>query len=248
VSGIGILEALAPDATLMDRRGHVRLGELLAEVEVRAPALARQFARGERLAVVATPTRGFLVALLSVMRAGAVAVVLSPLHPPLEAEAACARARVRAIVAHDEALAYARALAPRVVVTLDELHALGDPVVPSAHEDALLLFTSGTTAAPKGARITHGNLRAHARVLHEAWGFSGSDRLIHALPLHHLHGLGTALLTALAAAATVELLPRFEPASVLDTIAAAPPSAVWMAVPTTIARLTRAVQEDPRRA
>jgi len=243
----GILDALARDATLVDSRGGVRLGELLAEVEVRAAALAERFGRGERLAVVATPTRGFLVALLAVMRAGTVAVVLSPLHPPIEAGASCDRARVRAIVAHDDVASFARALAPRPVLSLESLHGRGDPPMPVASDDALLLFTSGTTAAPKGVRITHGNLLAHARVLHEAWAFGPDDRLIHALPLHHLHGLGTALLTALAASATVELLPRFEPAIVLDAIAAVPSGAVWMAVPTTIARLARAAHDTPSR-
>lgn len=241
----GILEALAPDATLVDPEGGVRLGDLLAEVEFRAAALARRFAPQTRLAVVATPTRGFLVALLAVMRARMIAVVISPLHPPLEARAACDRAKVAAVLAHESELA--PALAPRTMIALSTLHAHGDPPLAAADDDALILFTSGTTAAPKGARITHGNLLAHARVLHEAWAWQGSDRLIHALPLHHLHGLGTAMLTALAAGATVELLPRFDPRSVLEAIASSPVAPVWMAVPTTIARVTAAANEERAR-
>lgn len=241
----GILEALAPDATLVDEEGGVRLGDLLAEVELRATALARRFAPQTRLAVIATPTRGFLVALLAVMRARMVAVVLSPLHPPLEAGAACDRAKVAAVLAHESA--FAPLLGGRTVLALSELHARGDLPTPAADDDALILFTSGTTAAPKGARITHGNLLAHARVLHEAWAWRRSDRLIHALPLHHLHGLGTALLTALAAGATVDLLPKFEPRAVLEAIASSPVAPVWMAVPTTIARLTTAANEDRAR-
>ncbi|MBI2388675.1 MAG: AMP-binding protein [Deltaproteobacteria bacterium] len=242
-----ILEALAhaPRATLVDARGAVSLGELFAEAEVRAAGLCARFGplRGRRLAVFATPTRGFLVALLAIMRAGGTAVVTSTIHPAAEAGAACDRAGVLAIVAHADALEAARALSPRPIVELASLRAAGDPTPPVGSDDALLLFTSGTTAAPKGARITHDNLLAHARVLHEAWRWRPEDRLIHALPLHHLHGLGTALLTALAASATVELVPRFEPRAVLEAIASSPTPAVWMAVPTTIARVTAACDD-----
>ncbi len=243
----GILSALSPDATLVDERGAVGLGALLAEVERRAAGLARRFAPGQRLAVVATPSRGFFVALLAVMRARTTAVVLSPLHPPHEADAACARARVVAAIVHEDAAAFAAGLSVEAVA-LESLFALGDPPAPALEDDALVLFTSGTTAAPKGARLTHGNLLAHARVVHEAWALSGDDHLVHALPLHHLHGLGTAALTALAAGATVELLPKFEPARVLRAIASSARLPVWMAVPTTLARLTAAARTEEHRA
>jgi malonyl-CoA/methylmalonyl-CoA synthetase len=106
--------------------------------------------------------------------------------------------------------------------------------------DALLLFTSGTTAKPKAARLTHENLRAHAAVLHEAWRWTKDDRLVHALPLHHLHGLGTALLTAKWAGAKIDLLPKFSPESVWDAICDA---TVYMGVPTTYAKLLRAFED-----
>ncbi|MGZ6066747.1 MAG: AMP-binding protein [Polyangiales bacterium] len=115
-----------------------------------------------------------------------------------------------------------------------------------AHEvshvnDALVLFTSGTTATPKAARLTHENLRAHSQVLHEAWRWTADDRLVHALPLHHLHGLGTSLLTARWAGAKVDLLPKFDPTLVWDAIAR--DATIYMGVPTTYAKLVRAFEE-----
>jgi len=212
-----ILEALARASTgsIIDGEGRIGLDPLLS----RSRALAAYLrARGlRRVGVMAAPNREFVIALLGVMWSGATAVVLSPLHPRAELDAAIARARVELVL--DD---------------LAGLSAHGDPAFPAADGDALILFTSGTTAAPKAARLTHANLWAHSRVLHEAWRWSPDDRLLHALPLHHLHGLGTAMLTALSAGATCELLPRFDPQLVLDV---ATRCTVWMAVPTTIARV-----------
>jgi malonyl-CoA/methylmalonyl-CoA synthetase len=206
-----ILDALlrAPGGSIVDQRGEISLHEVLDRASRVASTL-----RGRRIAVMAEPSRDFVVGVLAVMWSGASAVVLSPLHPPAEIAAACRRAGVE-----------------HVLSTLSESApcALPDPT-----SDALLLFTSGTTAAPKGVRLTHHNLWAHARVLHEAWQWSPDDHLIHALPLHHLHGLGTALFTALAAGARVELLPRFDPELVIHAIGE---RSVWMAVPTMIARM-----------
>ncbi len=76
---------------------------------------------------------------------------------------------------------------------------------------ALLLYTSGTTGKPKGAMITHENLAVQAALLREAWGFREDDRLLHALPLHHLHGLGISLLTTLLAGSAARMLPASRP-------------------------------------
>ena len=50
----------------------------------------------------------------------------------------------------------------------------------------------------------------------DAWGWQSADRILHALPLYHIHGLGNALLCPLMAGACIELLPRFSPRLVWD--------------------------------
>ena len=62
---------------------------------------------------------------------------------------------------------------------------------------ALLLYTSGTTDGPKGAMISHGNVMASVQALHEAWQWTSDDRLLHLLPLFHVHGLVVAQFGAL---------------------------------------------------
>src|SRR5439155_6836552 len=54
---------------------------------------------------------------------------------------------------------------------------------------AAILYTSGTTGKPKGAMMSHRNLSSNALALHRIWGFRPDDRLLHALPIFHTHGL-----------------------------------------------------------
>ena len=57
-------------------------------------------------------------------------------------------------------------------------------------DGAMLCYTSGTTGTPKGALLTHGNVLASPAALRLAWRWEPDDRLVLALPLFHMHGLG----------------------------------------------------------
>jgi malonyl-CoA/methylmalonyl-CoA synthetase len=58
--------------------------------------------------------------------------------------------------------------------------------------------------------LTHGNLASNATTLAEAWRFTARDRLLHALPIFHTHGLFVATNVALVSGAQLILLPRFD--------------------------------------
>lgn len=73
-----------------------------------------------------------------------------------------------------------------------------------------IVYTSGTTAAPKGVVLTHSNLDAQVTSLHSAWNITSSDTILHSLPLHHVHGLINALLMPLMVGGKVIMLPKFE--------------------------------------
>ena len=77
-----------------------------------------------------------------------------------------------------------------------------------------MLYTSGTTGAPKGAPLSHGNLLASASAVGHAWRWSGADRLLLTLPLFHMHGLGVGVNGGLAAGSQIELRPAFDPTDV----------------------------------
>lgn len=80
---------------------------------------------------------------------------------------------------------------------------------PADATSGMMLYTSGTTARPKGVLLREATLRAQAHSLHKAWSYQPSDRLLHILPLHHIHGTVNALLAPLLAGSTVEFMDGF---------------------------------------
>jgi malonyl-CoA/methylmalonyl-CoA synthetase len=104
---------------------------------------------------------------------------------------------------------------------------------------AAILYTSGTTGRSKGAMLTHGNLGSNAKTLAEAWRFTETDRLIHALPIFHTHGLFVACNVVLMSGASMYFLPRFDVDNVIGAMA---DGTVLMGVPTFYTRLL----QDPR--
>jgi malonyl-CoA/methylmalonyl-CoA synthetase len=101
---------------------------------------------------------------------------------------------------------------------------------------ALIAYTSGTTGAPKGAVLTHGNVLANSESLAVAWRWDADDCLVHALPIFHGHGLCVALYTTLLTGASAVLLPGFDAASVLDACASYGAS-LFFGVPTMYHRM-----------
>jgi acyl-CoA synthetase (AMP-forming)/AMP-acid ligase II len=74
----------------------------------------------------------------------------------------------------------------------------------------MMLYTSGTTARPKGVLLTTAALAAQAQSLLSAWNYTTQDHLMHVLPLHHIHGTVNAILTPLLAGSSIEFLYPFD--------------------------------------
>lgn len=86
-------------------------------------------------------------------------------------------------------------------------------------DTAVVLYTSGTTGRPKGAELTHANLRENAKVMAETvLRLSPSDVVLGALPLFHTFGQTCAMNTAFLKGACLTLLPRFDPEDALRII------------------------------
>ncbi len=99
---------------------------------------------------------------------------------------------------------------------------------------AAIIYTSGTTGRSKGAMLTRGNLASNAVTLASSWCFTSADRLLHVLPLFHVHGLFVAINTILAAGAGLRLMAGFDAAEVLRQLRGV---TVFMGVPTHYTRL-----------
>ena len=104
----------------------------------------------------------------------------------------------------------------------------------SEEHTAALLYSSGTTGTPKGIMLSHGNIGSNASSLVQCWGFNEKDRLLHALPIYHVHGLFVALGCVLLSGSEINWLESFDTDSVLDLLTS---STVMMGVPTYYTRL-----------
>lgn len=95
---------------------------------------------------------------------------------------------------------------------------LAPPAVPMPGPDevALILYTSGTTGAPKGAMISHANLVANGVLAREHFEMDGETRVFGVAPLFHITGFELQMIVAFAAGGSMILTNRFSPAVVLD--------------------------------
>jgi long-chain acyl-CoA synthetase len=90
---------------------------------------------------------------------------------------------------------------------------------PAADDTAVILYTSGTTGTPKGAELTHSNLRRNCTVTQTTLGeFNHEDVLLGALPLFHSFGQTCTMNSAVAVGACVTMIPRFDPEKALEII------------------------------
>jgi O-succinylbenzoic acid--CoA ligase len=107
-------------------------------------------------------------------------------------------------------------------LTPAELAAQRDSIaaVPAGSEPALVLFTSGTTGAPKAARLARENLESNARAANEVLQVDASSRFLCVLPLFHVGGLGI-LFRCRLAGATVLLHERFDAEAVARDLGSA---------------------------
>ena len=195
---------------------------------------------GSRVALLIAPGFEYVATLWGIWRAGATAVPLCRSHPPPEIHFALKDSEANLAVASSlemDLLRKGTEGTQSKVWPVDELlNRETDGPAPSDSKDAMILYTSGSTGAPKGVLLTHANLEAQIRMLCSAWGWARSDRILHTLPLHHTHGLVNALLCSLWTGAVCEFLPSFETAAVWTRLASGDIT-LFMGVPTMYAKL-----------
>lgn len=208
----------------------------------------------QRVAYLVPPGYSHVLTQWGIWRGGGIAVPLALTHPRPELEHSVDDSGSSILVAHPdlrhrlEPLARDRGLRLLTSVAGSAGREAMDGTVElpevGASRRALLLYTSGTTGRPKGVVLTFAHLEAQVSSLIEAWGWRQDDRILHPLPLHHLHGIVNILLCALWAGATCEILPRFDAKAVWESMLTRSMT-LFMAVPTIYVRLIAAWEEAP---
>ena len=154
-----------------------------------ATSVAERIARADRVAVLAEPTVRTVLAVVGCLIAG---VTVVPVPPDSGA------AELEHILRDSGAQAWLGA-APEgtgLPVVPVRLHARSWHTYPEPDpaSTAFILYTSGTTGAPKGVMLSRAAVAAGLDALAEAWGWTWKDTLVHGLPLFHVHGLILGLL------------------------------------------------------
>lgn len=85
-------------------------------------------------------------------------------------------------------------------------------------DPALILYTSGTTGFPKGATLSHRNVRSNVAAFNHLCDMQSDDRILLAVPLFHCFGQNALLNSALNVGATIVLQRQFDPKHVVDLI------------------------------
>ncbi|MDP4235746.1 MAG: class I adenylate-forming enzyme family protein [Bacteroidota bacterium] len=85
-------------------------------------------------------------------------------------------------------------------------------------DEALIVYTSGTTGNPKGVVLTQYNLLADAKGISEWHGIANSQRMMCVLPIHHVNGTIVTLVTPMYAGASVVLNQKFQSEHFFDRI------------------------------
>ena len=242
-----------------------RYRDLLAVSERVAHFLlrGRSDLREARIVLLTPPGFAYVAAHWGIWRAGGVVVPLALAHPVPELVSLIGDADPQLVLVHPDTrkrgIPAAEACGVPWANVVDSLKGppgtrLSDlfarmpdaPPLPAIAEsrDAHIIYTSGTTGKPKGVVTTHAATRHQVESIARAWEITRHDRVLHALPLHHVHGIVNALLCPLWQGASVELLPRFDPDAIWNSFANLRVS-VFMGVPTMYVRLIRAWKRMP---
>ena len=183
---------------------------------------------GDRVALILANVPAFPVWYYAALRRGAIAVAISTRLAPDEVAFAVGDCQARILVCGEQTELDRAALPDGVDAVLgvsdegvwvapDGKHqadasatAVSDWVDRDAEDPALILYTSGTTGFPKGATLSHRNVRSNVNAFNHLCNMRPGDRILLAVPLFHCFGQNALLNSALNVGATLVMQRGFD--------------------------------------
>ena len=136
---------------------------------------------------------------------------------------------------------------PRIDALAEQATPDDSYVTAKPSDEAVILYTSGTTGQPKGAVLTHDNILWNATLsATDIIKIEPDAVLLGCLPLFHSFGQVCAMNAGFRAGATLVLMPRFDGAGALDLLVRENVT-IFLGVPTMYVGLLEAARSDPRR-
>ena len=191
---------------------------------------AKGIGPGDRVGLMLPNVPYFAVAYYGILRAGGAVVPMNVLLKEREVAYYLADAEARLLLAWHEFADAAhagsdRAHADCLLVQPGNFEALLgrservlEVIERDAEDTAVILYTSGTTGTPKGAELTHDNLRRNAAIAAGLFGIDGDAVTLGALPLFHSFGQTCGLNATMRAGGCLTLIPRFDPGRALEIV------------------------------
>lgn len=226
-----LLTALDPTRLATDTATAITIGAdhlSREELHAAASALAATLPGPGPVAVHATATMDTVVAVTAAILAGIPVVPIAPDSGPAELRHILADAAVTHWVGDP----HPASTLPTVPVSRRARTVGNLGRGPSADDIAMIVYTSGTTGAPKGVNLSHRALAAGLDALAEAWQWTADDTVVHGLPLFHLHGLVLGTLGSLRVGSRVVHTGNPKPGSY-----AAADGTMYFGVPTVWSRI-----------
>jgi long-chain acyl-CoA synthetase len=188
------------------------------------------FSADDRVGIMLPNVPYFPICYFGILRAGGVVVPMNVLLKRREVAFYLADSGAKVLLAWHEFAADAQAGADEagaecILVTPGGFEQLAESVTPRPQvvetadaDTAVILYTSGTTGTPKGAELTHVNLKRNCELATRLFGLGAEAVTLGALPLFHSFGQTCAMNATLTSGGTLTLIPRFDPGAALEII------------------------------
>lgn len=213
--------------------------QLFCDVKHCAGALARRsIGKGDKIALVLANSEEYIIAYYAISSLGAVVVPINPTFTISEISFILENAQVKGVVAV-QAIVEKLLERAKQVPFLNELKIIPtSPVAtlktiwdliteakepskwPEIHEDdeAIILYTAGTTGKPKGVVLSHLNLLSNARQIGEQVNFGSDDTILCALPLFHVFSMTLCMNMPIMFGTKIVIHSRFSPQDAVKAI------------------------------